>query len=259
MKRAILFRYHNNFEVCKNRIEQLATLNPGVPIFGFFGGDEKMFASANDALGVHFENNYIIQSVNPEWKWLHADIAYVKWFTEVGKNFQFEMLHIIEWDLLLTLPLEQLYQDIPADGVGLTGLVPIKDIEKKWYWLRNVYRKHQWEILLNYARSTYQYSNSPMACLGPGLCLPRKFLENLSDIEIPEAAHDELRIPLFAQILDYKLYDTHFYREWFSDKEARYFNANNKDISLNTVLEELGNPEGRRAFHPVRECFKHNF
>jgi len=41
MKRIILFRFHTNVDICKNRLRLLKKYNPEVKIFGLFGGQER--------------------------------------------------------------------------------------------------------------------------------------------------------------------------------------------------------------------------
>src|SRR5450759_351978 len=82
-----------------------------------------------------------------------------------------------------------------------------------------------------------------------GLCLPKSFLEKYSAIEIPELGNDELRLPLFSQILGFKLYDTGLKKEWFDKKEEEFFNCYKFYISSSSITKELARPSGRRAFH----------
>jgi hypothetical protein len=65
-----------------------------------------------------------------------------------------------------------------------------------------------------------------------------------------------LRLPLFGQILGYKLYDTGFYKNWFNAKEEKVFNCMAQDISLPAITKELSKTKGRRIFHPYRKIFK---
>jgi hypothetical protein len=57
---------------------------------------------------------------------------------------------------------------------------------------------------------------TPLGMIGPGTSLPRSFLEEIKDIEIPDFSNDELRIPMLAQVKGFKMVDSGFFRKWFS-------------------------------------------
>jgi len=61
-------------------------------------------------------------------------------------------------------------------------------------------------------------------------------------------------MPLFSQILGFKLYDTGFYR-WFDKDEEKFFNIEIEEIKSNIIKRELSKPSGRRVFHPYRRVF----
>ncbi len=90
-----------------------------------------------------------------------------------------------------------------------------------------------------------------MACFGPGPCLPRGFLERYSAIDVPELCHEELRWPLFAQVLGFQLADTGF-RSWHDAQADRFFNMTGRPIDASTIVAELEKPDGGRVFHPAR-------
>jgi hypothetical protein len=51
MKRVVLFRFHQNREVCLNRLDLLRRYNPGVEIHGMYGGDEAAFPRVERGIG----------------------------------------------------------------------------------------------------------------------------------------------------------------------------------------------------------------
>jgi hypothetical protein len=80
-------------------------------------------------------------------------------------------------------------------------------------------------------------------------------LDQYAAIDPPELCHDELRLPLFAQILGFPIADTGFRRRWHDRDEDRFFNTNALEIAVSTVMTERAKPDGRRAFHPFRVAF----
>ncbi|MFW6227205.1 MAG: hypothetical protein ACOC31_03790 [Bacteroidota bacterium] len=259
MKSIILFRYHNSPEFCKDRLEFIRKLNPEVPIYGLFGGEEDEFEFYHEELQQFFNQNYCIKNKSAQWKWQHSDLAYRMWFKDLGCNIEFDSVIVLEWDLVFFEPIGKIYEFVQQDQVGLAGLVPLKEIEKKWFWTRNPEQRKNWLKLLDYVETQLDYSESPFASLCPGVMLPKRFLEKYSQIEVPELCHDELRIPLFAQALGFELTDLGFFKKWFSKNEWKYFNCNNHNIDQEIIQKELAKTKGRKVFHPFREEIKTSF
>jgi hypothetical protein len=253
LKRIALYRYHNNLDFCVNRIEFFRFYNPGIPVYGLFGGDEIEYQIFENRLDHLLDGNFCIRGQSTLWKWKNGDLAIRLWYKDYGCYLDFDSVIMLEWDLIFLDSVELVYSGVSENQVGMTGLIPLKEIEKIWYWTRNKIQKQNWQDLLQYVMETYGYSQEPMAGLCPGLMLPRKFLDDYSSVEIPALCHDELRIPLFAQVLGYELVDLGFYRKWFSKKESQYFNCNDFPISLKTIQREYVRENGRRVFHPFRE------
>ena len=241
-------------EICKNRIQLLKKFNPNIKIFGLFGGKKKDFKKFKNVCR-EMENVYIISGKTKRWRWKNGDLALREWFRDYGKNLKFDMLHLIEWDLLLFDSIPNIYKKIPKNGVGLTGLMPIKEMDRIWKWVSKEPYKTQWFELLGFVRKKFGYNKEPYGCIGGGVCLPRKFMEEYSKIKVPEFCNDEIRYPLFSQVFGIKLCDTGFYRKWFDNEEHKYLNALGEKVSLSTIKKELSKLSGRRVFHPYRKIY----
>ncbi len=254
MKRIILFRFHRSPVVCKNRLQLLRLFNPDIKIYGLFGGNEKNFPEMRRKLGKYLEHTYCIKDKSREWKWRNGDLAIKLWYLDYGKDIPFDILHIIEWDLLILNSILQVYKHVPADGVGLSGLIPLKDIKDRWPWTAKEPYKSEWHKFSLLLKDKYQYDLEPYVSIACGACFPKSFLEKYSTIDIPELCNDELRTALFAQVLGFKLYDTGLYR-WHDREEENYFNVEIRNIETGVVMKELKKLNGRRAFHPYRKIF----
>jgi hypothetical protein len=173
----------------------------------------------------------------------------------VGHRVAFDVAHLIEWDLLLLDSLDRVYQSIPEGAVGLTALTPLSAIEDEWEWTQRPDDRRQWNELLAYARERWAYDQAPYACLGAGPCFGKAFLAQYAAIDPPDLCNDELRLPLFAQILDFPIFDTGLRRTWYSSEEDRFLNSTSDSIDPDVIMEEWAKPDGRRAFHPVRGVF----
>jgi hypothetical protein len=188
----------------------------------------------------------------PEWNWKHSDLVLARWYRDVGHTIPFDVLHLAEWDLLLTAPLDTLYASVPEDAVGLTALTPTAQLESEWTWLRREQSRKEWEALLARARDEWGYDDTPHGCVGPGPCFPRAFLDAYAQIDPPALCNDELRLPLFAQILGFQIVDTKLRGPWRGEREAPFFHFRAQEIELSAIKGELAKPDGWRAFHPVR-------
>lgn len=255
MHRIILFRYHKNPFVCRDRLQQLKNFNPEIKIFGLYGGKEDDFPRFKKYLNPFLEHNYCIKNKSNHWKWKNSDLAIRLWYKNIGKKLNFDMLHVIEWDLLLFEPLDILYRNIPKDCIGLTGLIPLKNLKSGWIWVHKEPYKTEWAKLLKYVKDQFKYNKQIYASLGPGACLPKKFLDKFSSVHIPSLNNDEIRLPLFGQIFGFKLYKTSLFKR--SDPNmAKFFNCSGNEIPLNRIRRELKRKEGKKSFHPYRKRLK---
>lgn len=252
-RRAALLQFHDDFEVCRDRVETLRAFNPGLAVHGLFGGPHDAAAEAEARLGPSLDSFLALGGSPARWK-KYTDLAVREWYRQAGERLPFDMLHVIQWDLLLCDSLDALYATIPADALGLTGLTPLAAIADRWHWTRCEPARSESERFLAWGRDRFALDGVPLACLGPGYCLPREFLSRFADLEVPELGHDELRLPLLGQALGFRLADTGFYPAWFDARTEELFNANGDALDPGRILEELGRPGGRRAFHPCRQA-----
>jgi hypothetical protein len=228
----------------------LRRLNPGVPIHGIFGGTRMASRLGGHAL-VGLDANHASRKTD-RWNWQHGDLVLAEWYRRVGHEVPFDVLHLIEWDLLLLEPLDSLYARVPPQTVGLTALTPVSELEQEWTWLRRQESRHEWETLLDWARAQWGYDGVPQGCVAPGACFPRSFIEAYADVNPPSLCHDELRLPLFAQILGFPLADTGLRGAWNGSRDDEFFRFRDADVALSSIRAELAKPGGWRAFHPVR-------
>ena len=254
----IIFRFDRKYRICQNHLKLIQKLNPGIPIYGIYGGEQKDFSRCKKVLGVYFKNLYCIKNKTSNWKWKNFDLALRDWYIDIGNKIDFDMAYVIEWDLILLDSVETSYAHIKEGELGLTNLIKLSDIEKKWYWTTREPHKTEWEQLLAFAKRRFKYNQKPNASLGPGFCFPKSFLEKYSKVEVPELVHDELRVPLYAQILGFTAKNTNFTKLWFDKNEHKYFNCRGKMeyyIDIKTIREETKKPNGRKVFHPYRGYF----
>ena len=235
----------------------LKKYNPGIEIYGLYGfADRRIYLEAKRSLRDEIIGIYYNKKKTKEWYKRNFDLATRDWFMNFGKEIDFDVLHIIEWDMLLFDSIEKLYSKVPESGVGLTGLRPIKEVEAIWDRTAEEPDRSLWKGFLSLVRKKYNYKGEPYGCIGPGTTLPREFLEEYSRVNPPETVHDELRVPVFAQILGFKLYDTGFYPKWCDKKVQETFNALPVEIKLSVIKRELLKKNGKRIFHPYYRVWR---
>lgn len=254
MKRIILFRFHDSLDVSANRLELLRRYNPDTQIVGLWGGDRSGFQKARQALASRLDHIWEIPVESPRWKWQHADLALLMWYRHEGRHIDFDMLHLVEWDLLLLASLDQIYGETGRNGVALTGLTPLERIQHNWYWTSVEPYATQWRQLQKHVHDRYGWQGPNFACQGPANTYSKAFLERYSQEEIPELVHDELRIPLYAQALGFEVAGLpQIYREIKNPKEMKFFNCEKRPILECRIRWELLKPRGRRVFHPYQK------
>lgn len=255
MKRIIIFRFHDYFDVCENRLKLLKKYNPEILIYGIFGGDEKYNDNLPKYLRKYFADVFYLKGKSGDWKWKNFDFALQEWFREQGEKIDFDFVHVVEWDLLLFDSLLTLCPNPKESEVYLTGLVPINKVKKTLVWVTEEPYKQEYPKLLDYVKKNLNFTDDSYASLGPGLSFNRAFIERYSKEPVPEFCNDEIRVTLFAQVYGFELRDTNFQKKWFNEHEYKYFNCINKNIDSKIIAAELKKESGRRVFHPFREKY----
>src|SRR5437899_8867805 len=107
--------------ICRDRVALLRRFNPGVRVHGIFGGDPSYRSIMFRLLGkqlLRLDSIYISQHPG-RWNWKNGDLALLDWFRDVGRRLPFDVLYLIEWDLVLAGPLDAVYAAVPPHAVGL--------------------------------------------------------------------------------------------------------------------------------------------
>jgi hypothetical protein len=262
MKSAILLQFHRNVPACLDRVSLLRNQNPGVPIFGLYGGTDWEHQKFRRHFSPVIDHFYFLRGKRPRWKWQNPDLCVRSWFKAVGKNFKFDVLYALQWDLLVATHINEAFKRVPQEAIGLTGLVPFHEVKDRWGWctaatVREPGRNGSWwnpqyAQLLAHLKKRFGYTHAPYVIHGPGQQLSRAFLETYAEERVLELCHDEARLPAYVDAFGFKLVDNGFCRKWFNKAEWQYFNCEQKEIADGIIHQELKKKNGRRVFHPVR-------
>ena len=233
----------------------LQRFNPGIRIFGLYGGPADLVREARALEGCGIEHVYHDPRRLPTWNWKNTDLAVAGWYRDVGQSVSFDRVDVVQWDLLFFAPLDRVYPMVPKDAVALSGLVPLSDVAHMWAWTVVEPLANESAAFMGRIREQFGERVALYACVGPGYSLSRRFLERYAQLDVDDVGHDELRLPVFAQIVGVDLVDTGFYPRWVDADVERTFNADGAEIDPSVAASELGQPCGRRVFHPCRESF----
>ncbi len=257
-KAALLFRFHTTTAANRERLKILRHFNPNLPIYGLFGGDsEADFIDAKNEYTDLIENLWFFKKDKPRsWKWIHADVMVKEWFREIGHSLDFDFLYSYEYDILTLKPLIQLYPNIESDSIALSALTELNKVETAWDWTNSPARKPAWLEFKEYMRKTYGLEKQTYMCQGPGPLFPKKFLNKFAATEDNELVIEEITMPAYAEVLGFKLVDNGLHPGFYVTPESKFFNCyTNYFASVDEFLGELSNPQGRRAFHPIKGVF----
>ncbi len=257
MENIILFRFHKDFESCKNRVEILKYFNPTVPIYALYGGPKENFAKAQDSLGNLVIDMQMSTNQDPEYKWFHPDQTLKEWYLTYGKNLDFKYLYDYESDILALAPLAELYPKIDDKTISLSGVEKLDDVENTWSWTSEPGHKENFAKLCSFMKDTYGVARPTQVSLGPGPYLSKTFLHDFSNSNQPANLIDpvisEIIYPYYAECLGYQIVNSGLHPTWFDEESCtKYFNCEDISIKKEVIMDEAYNPLGRRAFHPVK-------
>jgi len=279
-KRLILFKFHDAFDICDARVARLQALNPGIKIHGLYGGPPERLESADSSFLKKFESLHVLTR-DAMWCWLFSGFLGVdSWYKAIGRRIDFDVLHVMEWDLLTEDSLENLYQGIEPDSIAVTAPTPVAALRSKWLWVTDEEKKGELDSLLEWIRVHHGVTPVLHACFLAGACYPKAYFEAVSRWDLPSYCIDEVLVPIYAQLAKIRVTDTGFLRNWtkfskwssylpsavVSDPFAgprrnrihrwfvdfNYLNCDGHEIPVQGIRRELAHMHGRRVFHPVR-------
>ena len=110
-------------------------LNPGVEIHGLLGGETADFADARH-LDRELDTRALCDVGTGRWRWQQTDLVIRDGYVRHGSRLAIDVLHIVQWDLLLFAPLDDLYGHVPLGAAALTGITPLTAIADRWHWTK---------------------------------------------------------------------------------------------------------------------------
>jgi len=269
MKRAILFWCYKNLPICIDRLRHLRSFNPDTKIFALFGGEPVEAAEWERGLARYIDDFYCFEGTPPPgyentegyrggvfWKYVHGDWMFASWYRDRGIHLDWDTFIVIQWDMLVFGPVDQVFACLEPDQCLFSGLRPVREVEQKWAWVAPSATNARATYLdfLDHVKQRYGFDGDPLCCLAIVVCLSRAYMEEFARIERPELGGLEYRLPIYAQAFGIPLCQDHPFKPWWAAVEPNHpgitLRARPVEIWIPTILANLRRRDGARVFHP---------
>lgn len=266
MQLGILFWFYKDAPVCENRLHMLRRYNPGVPVYGLYGGPLAETGQFLGALGPLLEDFWSFPGqMDSQWKWRNGDLMLADWYSSRGKDLDWDSVFVAQWDMVVSAPLRKFLPPLEAGDMILSGLRPVREVEPWWRWTQGEFRS-EYEKFMAHVAERHGAVEDPQCCQFIGLVIPRQFLSRYSGIDDRELGFLEYKVPVYAQVFGTPLVpDTCFRPLWPEEPvETRpkrtecVMHAWASQVRLPVMMYESFRPHGRRVFHPYRGVYPHD-
>ena len=124
----ILFWFYKDADTCANRIALLRRYNPGVPIYGLYGGSTEGVTSYASRLGPLLDDFCAcLTDMNCHWKWRNGDLLIAEWFRQRGHELPWDTVFIAQWDMLVLEDVRKTFSGLRRGELYLSGLRPVRE------------------------------------------------------------------------------------------------------------------------------------
>ncbi len=274
MKFVFVLTFHKDIEICQNRIRMLRRHNPDIPIYGVYGGEPDEEAAFRKALEGRLDGYYYFdEPKDGMWKWFNFDLLVTKWYTDIGKDMDFDSVIWVQWDQLVLAPVKELFKNIKKGEMFITGLRPAQEVMDWWCWVSKDAEQappgHGYETymdFLKHLKEEYNYSEEPVFSQPFISIFPREFLDPYSKLEWPIGGYGEYRMPMYAQVFGVPFYRSHHYEVWWPDDpeqrnpsdEERVLTAWQGPLPLKRIMELSAGENGHKLIHPYSRIYPLN-
>ena len=258
MELAILFWFYKDPDMCENRLRILKKRNPGLKIFGLYGGDSRKVRLFRSKLGKYLDDFYVSPYRSESWKWINGDLMLLDWYKCRGKSLDWDSIVVVQWDMLVFASLSKLFARMKKGEIFLSGLRTLsKSIENRWHWTTpDKPNRRNYLNYLRYVREEYGYKGLPLCCLFILEVFPREFLDRYLAVKNRRIGMLEYKVPIYARIFGIPFFRKELGVCWFKDPKTMPLNAWPVEISKGYIRKELSKRNGWRIFHPYFKAWK---
>ncbi|MDP1845664.1 MAG: hypothetical protein Q8L09_02840 [Candidatus Moranbacteria bacterium] len=257
---AILFWFYKKPLICKNHLLLLKRNNPGLRIYGLYGGDLKKVDRYKKILGEYLDDFYASPFKNSKWKWINGDLILLDWFRKRGKNLSWESLAVVQWDMLVFGKLAKIFRDAKRNQLYFSAFRSLdKDLENCWMWTKpgSIHRKNYLNFR-KHIKKIYGYDKKILCCLFIFQIFTRSFFEKYSLVKKKYIGMLEYKIPTYAKIFKIPIFQKDTGARWFTKKLSKTpspLNADSNEVSKTFIKSELRKKNGFRMFHPFNKIW----
>ena len=138
---------------------------------------------AERQLGSLMDDMYVFEgNQEARWKWRNGDLVLADWHKNRGNALPWDTIVVVQWDMLVLGPVDQVFGMLRPDEVLLSGLRPVAEVKAWWPWVRQPELQREFNEFLEYMRSQYGFADAPLCCLFIVACLSRRFMDLYSGI-----------------------------------------------------------------------------
>lgn len=256
MKRAILFWFYKDPDICENRLRILRKYNPATKIYGLYGGDVHLAPLFFEKLNQYLDDFYCFTAnADTHWKWRNGDLLLADWFRQRGVDLVWDSIVIVQWDMLILAPVDEIFASVPKGNILLSGTKPIADAGP-WFWITEPREKMAYQAFLRHLQVNYDYRADPIFCIFIVVLLSREFLAAYALIENPELGFIEYRVPMYAQVFGIGICrDDRFVPSSPGHNVSEVVLTVGQPIPHENIAANMLKPLGARIFHPFHDYY----
>lgn len=172
----------------------------------------------------------------------------LEWYRERGKFLPFDLLAVVQWDLLLLDSVDALFEGMKSSDVFFSSAKPVGPIESSWFWTSDPREKPSYDEFRRHLIRDCQYEGPPWCCEFVVACLPRSFFERWLEISRPNVGFMEYSLPTYARMFGHD-----FHRCAYLDTSEGWralLSAKKEPVHLLSVIVHNLTTAKKRAFHP---------
>lgn len=260
---AVLFWFYADPRLCRNRLDVIRRHNPGVPVYGLFGGDPADAARFRDALDSRLDDFWAFDEPrSSKWKWSHGDVMLAAWYEARGRHLEWDHVFLAQWDLLVLAPVADLVPPLADDDVLLAGVRPVAAVADRYVFVRGGHEPDYRAFLASFEAQFGAVE--PLSCVVVVAALPRRLLGAYRDLDAADTGYIEYRLPTLARAIGLHIVtDDERFPVWRPadvasgrpPRRARFLTGARRPVLLPSILVELAKPHGARLFHPYHGLF----
>lgn len=251
MTPAVLFVYHELPATCLSRLRVLRHVNPGVPLYGIYGGTPENEEQFGEVRGLLDDSWSASGLGSPRWRWLNLDKVIGEWFLARGRDLAWSWLFEHQMDLLCVRPIREILAGLEDDQLLIVD-PPRTHTELLW---------SQWpwvcmglQDLGQFMRAIEERTGGAVELFGESIAycaVPRRFVEEYQAYLGDLPGLMEYRMPTCARLLGFR-----FANGRPRERDTGHLTFSKQPLPTEEIVAQLARPDGARVFHRVPQALE---